>query len=636
LKTGTFDLEADGFLDTLTRIWCAVVIDEDGTEHVFTPANIQRLPGHLDQYEELRGHHAIGYDWPALRKVFGYEYRGRKVDTLLMSRLQRPARRRPPNCQGRVGPHSVEAWGYRLGHYKEEHDEWDKFSPEMLNRCLEDTRIQVKIYDELIKEGHGEGWDLAHRLNHRIFHYLQKQEEYGWPIDKAKLDWNKRALTRWIERIDKAVVPLLPLVVEVEENKKDGEYNYVRKPFKKDGSLSAVGRKFLNLQSNIPNRDCIFPNGDSFIGGVFARVSFRPVDLDKNVEVKEFLLAQGWQPEEWNTNNVGQRTSAKLSHTDSFHGIKGKLGKLIAKRVQCKQRLGTLKGWEESIREDGRIPAEVGGLAVTGRLRHKGIVNVPSEESGAFFGKHMRAIFTCRPGWTLVGVDSKGNQQRQLAARMHDDDFTYAVLHGTKEDGTDLHSINQERSGVPNRTKAKNFFYGLIFGAGDEKIGQIIEGGKAEGKRLKADYFREMPGLKTLLDAESDAWRSTAQQSYNKKWNRLEYRNGFVKGIDGRPIQVVSEHTILVYLLQSDEAIQMGAAYVKFNDELEKQGYIWGEDYGFVIWMHDEFQLECRPEIAEDVAQIGCDAIKWAGEFFKIACPHDGDVKIGQNWSETH
>jgi DNA polymerase I-like protein with 3'-5' exonuclease and polymerase domains len=106
--------------------------------------------------------------------------------------------------------------------------------------------------------------------------------------------------------------------------------------------------------------------------------------------------------------------------------------------------------------------------------------------------------------------------------------------------------------------------------------------------------------------------------------------------LDGRQIQIEKEHTILVYLLQSDEAIQMAAAYCWFQIQMEKRGYEYGKDYGMLIWMHDEYQFECKPEIVEYSSRLAKDSISWAGRFYKIRCPHEGEIKIGNNWKETH
>src|SRR5690606_2933909 len=115
----------------------------------------------------------------------------------------------------------------------------------------------------------------------------------------------------------------------------------------------------------------------SCLAGPFSRVAFRRVDLDSNSEVKNFLLSLGWEPTEWNTNDAGERTSPKLSKDDNFEGIQGSLGKLVAKRIQCRQRRGIIEGWLEVVRPDGRMPSVVSGIASTGRAKHRNIVNVP-------------------------------------------------------------------------------------------------------------------------------------------------------------------------------------------------------------------------------------------------------------------
>jgi hypothetical protein len=48
------------------------------------------------------------------------------------------------------------------------------------------------------------------------------------------------------------------------------------------------------------------------------------------------------------------------------------------------------------------------------------------------------------------------------------------------------------------------------------------------------------------------------------------------------------------------------------------------------------FFVECREEIAKDVAKLAEESITWAGEFYKIPCPHLGNAQIGKNWWEIH
>jgi DNA polymerase I-like protein with 3'-5' exonuclease and polymerase domains len=220
---------------------------------------------------------------------------------------------------------------------------------------------------------------------------------------------------------------------------------------------------------------------------------------------------------------------------------------------------------------------------------------------------------------------------------MQDDDFTYAVLHGSKEDGTDLHSLNMERTGIKHRNRVKNFFYGcILFGAGDAKTAKFLETTSEEAKKIKEKYFAEMPLLKAAIDRLRDEWRATARQVYNSRFNRYEYQDGQIRGLDGRPFTVKYEKDLLAYALQSDEAIQLAWGYVYIHEEMARRGHKLHEDWAMLIWMHDEYQAECKPEIADELGQVMCDAIRLGGEHFNIQCPHDGEYKIGGSWYDCH
>lgn len=628
MRIAVGDLEADGLLDTATRAHCGVFIELDTHKVLkFRPHQIKEMLAYLDTVDVLIMHNGIGYDWPLLRKLYGYEYKGKKVDTLIMSRLLNPKRLVPFNCPNKkIGPHSVEAWGYRVGRGKPEHNDWANFSEEMLHRCTEDAEIQLLIYKELLKEAHGGNWKSAFLLSFKLFEYLQKQEEYGWLVDQEHMRFCVRQLTKWMERIDKVVTPYLPQILVIEEPKKEGEYQYLKRPFLKSGEYSeSVTNWILNTNLDINERPVM---------GLFSRISFRATDLNSNDETKDFLLGMGWEPKEWNTNDEGVRTSPKLSKDDPFEGIDGKVGKLVAKRVQCRHRRSNIEGLFDLIREDGRVASVINTLAVTGRATHRNIVNVP--RAGSFYGNQMRRIFVSKPGYVLVGTDSDANQIRMLAGRMNDEAYTETVINGDKSKGTDIHSVNMRAAKLGSRDDAKTFFYGFLFGAGDAKVGKIVKGNAQRGKELKADFLDGLPALGRLLDRLSEEWKKTAKQRYNAKFNRMEYYDGTITGLDGRPIIVPSEHQILVYLLQSDEAIMMAAAYVRVHKTLENTGLVYGEDYGCVCWYHDEYTFEVKEEYADIVAKHAEAAIAWAGAFYKIPCPHLGHAAIGKNWYEIH
>jgi len=625
------DLETNGFLDVVTTVHCGVFISLEGDEVVsFSPEDgidyIPRMLSFMDKCDTLIFHNGFGYDFPVLEKLFNYEYKGKKEDTLVLSRLLNPKRLVPPNCPNKKAPHSIEAWGYRVGRGKPEHTEWEVFTPGMLHRCKEDVEIGKLTYLALQQEKQDYEWDPAIRLSNRLFEILGKQEQYGWLVDQEWIEKSLSMLTHWMDRIDKALYSYLPIILEVQETKDKGEYKYVKKPFLKSKKYNKHVMNWLE--------DVGWNPEDRIIGGPHTRVNFRKVDLDKSAEVKDWLLKLGWIPDKWNySKKTGERTSPKLDKDDDFIGITSGLGRLVARRVQCKSRRSIVEGWKGVIRPDGRIPSVVANLAETGRATHRNIVNVPNGE--AFFGKWMRKMFICKPGYKLVGTDSAGCQLRMLAARMGDKDYMETIVNGDKDKGTDMHTVNMEAAGLGTRGQAKTFIYGFLFGGGDAKIGSIVGGGAEDGKRLKEQFLNGLPALGALIERLTKEWRSNAKKRPNK-WGGMEYYNGYVIGLDGRPIFIDSEHKILVYVLQSDEAVMMAAAYNILYKRCKQKGWKWGVDWAYVCWYHDEVQIECREEIAQEIGKMSEQAIVDAGKFYNIKCPHEGEAQIGNSWHETH
>ena len=86
-----------------------------------------------------------------------FDPKGTLIDTLVLSRLfyphiyERDCQRQPDGMPQRLyGRHSLEAWGYRLKCFKGDfgkHDgAWDVYTPEMLDYCIQDTEVTLKLW----------------------------------------------------------------------------------------------------------------------------------------------------------------------------------------------------------------------------------------------------------------------------------------------------------------------------------------------------------------------------------------------------------------------------------------------------------------------------------------------------------
>jgi len=123
-----FDLETDGLLNDLTKIHCLVIYDSDTDKTIVyndqgNEEPIVRGVQRLEDADVIVGHNIIGFDIPAIRRIYPWFMPTAFVlDTLLLSRLyhtdildidkKRSVSNMPLQTYGR---HSLESYGYRLG-----------------------------------------------------------------------------------------------------------------------------------------------------------------------------------------------------------------------------------------------------------------------------------------------------------------------------------------------------------------------------------------------------------------------------------------------------------------------------------------------------------------------------------------
>ena len=161
-KMYVIDIETDNLLDKMTTVHCAVAKDyKTGELHTFGPTEIEKFIELIDG-EVVIGHNIINFDIPAL-DVFAIDTMTLPtpspemvIDTLVLSRLLNPDRERPEGLPQKVGPHSLQAWGYRVGIYKGDYGKqeaaFDEYNEEMMEYCIQDVNVTEEVYKTLLKE----------------------------------------------------------------------------------------------------------------------------------------------------------------------------------------------------------------------------------------------------------------------------------------------------------------------------------------------------------------------------------------------------------------------------------------------------------------------------------------------------
>jgi DNA polymerase I-like protein with 3'-5' exonuclease and polymerase domains len=576
MKQIVFDIEANG-LDPDT-VWCIIAYEREAKEYIeWSKEDLHLFKDWIKEQDELEviGHNIIGYDIPVLERLLDVDFSKCKVtDTLVMSRLAEPSR---------LGGHGLENWGQLLNQPKGEHSDWLNFSQDMVEYCKQDVRVNELVYKRLLRDLDGFRADSL-VLEGQVQRIISKQIENGWVLDQesafvllAELKEKKYDLE---DKVHETFKPLPTFVKQITPK------------FKKDGTQSVVGLKFL---------------GEAWqtVQAEFSRIDFPEFNLGSRQQIGRYLQYFGWKPETFT------ETGQPIVDESVLRKVKGiPEAELIGEYLMVQKRIAQIQSWLDAVKDDGRVHGYVNANgAVTGRMTHSSpnMGQVPAVYSP--YGKECRAVWTVPTGYSLVGMDASGLELRMLAHYMNDEGYTHEILNG------DIHTANQLAAGLPTRDQAKTFIYAFLYGAGDAKIGSIVGGSSADGRRLKAKFLSNTPALGKLRGRVSTA-----------------SGRGYLLGLDGRRVAVRSEHAALNSLLQSAGAIVMKQALVL----LDQYATLHNIDYKIIGNIHDEIQTEVATKDAERFGRLATACIEAAGIHYNLNCPLAGEYKVGANWAETH
>ena len=516
MRIGILDIETNGIQDwsqlsDLEIVHCLCLYDTyDQQVHRYNSQrdDVRKGLEHAMKCDLLIAHNGVSFDFPALKKLYLFEHPN-VMDTMIMARCIYPdVRNKDFQREGfdkkLIGSHSLKAWGTRIGKYKGDFGEdtdWAAWSEAMEDYCAQDVMVTMELYYYLMNKRPN---PKMLKLEHRFATIIREQEQTGFPFDMDKADELTRTLTvRRAELLDELQEVFPPTI----EQMKSRVWQTPNGLVKFDTKKAAFEAGYRNVE-----------RGDFKT----KEIPFNPNSRD---QIAERLMANGWKP----TSYEGKRPA--INET-VLKEIGTEQAEKLLEYLTISKRLGQLvdgnQAWVKSV-VNGRIHGRVNtNGTVSGRCSHQNpnLAQVPATR--APYGGECRELFKAPEGKVLVGCDASGLELRCLAHYLHAWD---AGAYGKKIIEDDIHTVNQKAAGLPTRDMAKSFIYSWLYGAGDAKIGQIVGGSSADGRRLKESFTRKLPAVRHLWDAVEQKVKSL----------------GYLRGLDGRELLLAPVTQLLTY-----------------------------------------------------------------------------------------
>lgn len=591
-----FDTESDGLAQDATKLHLIQIGTADGEDVTVYCDAIPGYPSIAEGLDRLRNaekvicHNLINHDYRLVEKLYPGTLRWEQLlDTLVLSRLYAPAEKE----------HSLAAWGMRLripkGDFK---GPWDVCTPEMVKYAEQDIRVGRALWRKVksVLE-----WPKSELL-------VPTEQRFAWLMEEQRRNGFRLNIQKATE---------LEGVLRDEQNKIKHELQAVFPP-------DTI--QYVTPKKQLPRTKVVV---------------FNPAS---RFHIADRLKRLGWEPKVFTDDG-----HPKLSET-ILRMLPYPQAEPLCRYLRLQKLLGQISdgkvGWLKVVTKEGLVHGGVNPIGCApGRCSH-------SKPNMAQVDKKDLRARECweptREGWKLVGVDAEGLQARCLAhflERLDGGAAIRAETEGDKKQRTDGHSmvlaslvklglVAEPSDWGKAREAAKRCRYACLFGAGDPKLGWTLKDSakvagvevikladKPLGARVRSALMDAITGFETLQD-------EIVKTAVTRK---------FLRSPMGRRIPIRSKHSALVFLMQASEADVMKLALVRFWEACNEEEFAeMGVDYALCANVHDEVQIEARPEIAQELGNAFARYITYAGQALGIKCPLKGQAVVGNNWKDTH
>jgi DNA polymerase-1 len=589
------DIEANGL--TPDRIFCVVCKEvTSGKVHVFLEHEQEKFKVFAAGVTLWIGHNFIDYDSHWLNRLWGAGIALDNIwDTLVLSRLFNRTwmqkTKEGDKLRQTRNRHRLQDWGEHFGYPKGDHDDFTKFTAEMLEYCKRDVELNFRVYKQLLEEGKDFS-TFSIKLEQHQQWILSRQMRHGFKLDVAKATTLLAECKHKVAEIEAAIhrdFPPLPELVK--------EYS---------PPLTASGVHHLGRMGPLKDE-----YGFNYHGDPYSAIKWVPFNL-RSPPQKVARLEGWWKP--YVKTKSGKSWKVCEENLATLDPQAPQSIKNLAVHATLVSRVDAIQSWLDNLEDDGYVRGYIEHLGSwSGRMAHSGpnMANVPGvyDKQGRpqLVGKECRECWTVGQGNVLVGTDASGIQLRVLAHYLNNEEYTKAVL-------TDIHTFNAKILGC-TRDVAKTFIYSWLLGAGVAKTAAILGCSIGEAVQKREEFVKLTPGLQEFMNEKQAA-----------------AARGYFRGLDGRIVYVPSNHLALTAYLQNGEGVVMRMANVLWDRWARQRGI----QFGQCAMVHDEWQCEVEATRADEFGKLQEHAFVKAGEILKMNLPIAGESAIGRNWAETH
>lgn len=587
-KATVADLESDGLLDVATKLHVLgfqmdskeIKTFRGSTEGVRITKFFQ---WHIDNEIPIVMHNGISFDVPLMEKLFGIDLsKLMLIDTLALSWYLNPDRRQ----------HGLGTFHEDYGIEKPPVEDWSEQPFEVYqNRVVEDVKINQALWKDLkrrlielyttakIEIDSGSvggkrlcedeelyidnlvGLSVEEHINRLLTFLMFKmdcarlQEKTRWEVDVDLLLETEKKLEVICEAAKSELESVMPKVPQFVKKEKP------KKPYKKDGTLSATGIKWEELM-RVYNAQEVDEYGtlkvqQTDVKGVFKVLNgYEEPSASSPAQVKALLYSHGWVPASFKYEKDEEKFNAWIARKpkEGAHHSKwtewkesrpeeraipqitvgGEDGKELCESVLelaedvpeirkyaeynvAKHRLGVVKGFIRDLKDGKWLQARIGGLTNTLRVQHRELVNLPGVDKA--YGKDIRGVLVAGPGKVSVGSDLSSLEDRckhhfmlaydpEYVATMQEDDFDPHILMAltakmiTQKEFDDFKRGEKSANAKAARKKGKTTNYASVYNAGAAKIAQAAGVSLAEGKALHEAYWKLNWSVKAIAEEQ--------------------------------------------------------------------------------------------------------------------------------------